>query len=279
MNMIDFSVLMAVYGKDNPSFYRIALDSVTDGQTLKPSQVVIVFDGPVPQEIESITLDAELRNPHIVFTIVKQSVNQGLAAALNAGLEKCSFEYIARMDSDDYAVPDRFEKQIAFLSSNSQIDVLGGTIAEFVDNPKQTKSVRSVGLSHEMIVKMAKHRTPLNHMTVIYKKSKVLAVGGYNVEYGKLEDYKLWVDMIANGCKFANLNDVLVHMRVGNGLILRRSNKREIHDWDKLQKDLLDAHIINRFDSYANRLYIRAFTYTPSFLKKIAYHFLLRAKV
>lgn len=276
--MIDFSVLMAVYGKDNPSFYRIALDSVTSGQTLKPTQVVIVFDGPVPQEIESITFEAEQNNPHIVFTIVKQKVNQGLAAALNAGLEKCSFEYVARMDSDDYAVPDRFEKQMAYLTSNPQIDVLGGTIAEFKDDPQQTTSVRTVGLSHEMIVKMARHRTPLNHMTVIYKKSKVLAVGGYNVDFGKLEDYKLWVDMIANGCKFANLNDVLIHMRVGNGLILRRSNKREIQDWDNLQKDLRAAHIINRFDSYVNQFYIRAFTYTPSFLKKLAYHILLRRK-
>ena len=273
---MDFSVLMAVYGKDNPEFYRIALDSVTTNQLLKPTQVVIVYDGLVPKEIENNTSEVESNNPSIVFTVVRQETNQGLAAALNAGLKECQCEYVARMDSDDYAVPERFSKQIEYLESHKEIDVLGGTIAEFIDDPQITESRREVGHTHQEIIKMAKRRTPFNHMTVIYKKSRVLAVGGYNVDFGKLEDYKLWVDLIASGCQLANMEDVVIHMRVGNGLIDRRSNKREIKDWDNLQQDLIDAKIINRFESILNRMYIRMFTYMPRKMKSVIYRVILR---
>lgn len=273
---MEFSVLMAVYGKDNPDYYKVALESVTTNQTLKPNQIVIVFDGPVPIEIEENTKAVEHNNLDIVFKIIRLSTNQGLAAALNAGLRECAFEYVARMDSDDYAVSDRFKKQIEYLQRYPEIDVLGGTIAEFVEDPLKTDSKRTVGCSHGEILRMAKHRTPFNHMTVVYRKSKVLAVGGYDVEFGKLEDYKLWVDMIDSGCRMANLNDVLIHMRIGNGLLDRRSNKREIQDWDKLQNDLIHAKIINRFESLLNKIYIRVFTYMPPGLKKLAYKTILR---
>lgn len=276
---MDFSVLMSVYEKDNPDYYKLALESVTTYQTLKPNQIVIVYDGPVPLEIESNTIEVKQMNPDVEFTIIKQDKNQGLATALNVGLRECANEYVARMDADDYAVPDRFQKQISFLSKHSNIDVLGGTIAEFAENPQKIISIRTVGHTHEEILKMAKRRNPFNHMTVIYKKSKVLAVGGYNVDFGKLEDYKLWVDLIANGAETLNLEDVLIHMRIGNGMLSRRSNKREIQDWDKLQKDLINAGIINQFESILNKIYIRVFVYMPVGLKKNIYKMALRKKI
>ena len=275
---MDFAVLLAVYGKDNPEHYKTALESISVNQTLKPTQIVVVFDGPVPNTIEKTTYSLEKSNPQIEFTIVKLETNQGLAAALNAGLLKCKYEYVARMDADDVAVPDRFEKQLNYLYKNKDIDILGGTIAEFDNNPEIVNSIREVGCSHDEILKMAKHRTPFNHMTVVYKKSKVLSVGGYNTSFGKLEDYKLWIDLISGGCKTANLRDVLIHMRVGNGLIARRSNRREIQDWDKLQKDLISAGLINGFESFLNKIYIRVFTYMPSGIKKVIYKFVLRGK-
>lgn len=273
---MDFSVLMSVYKNDNPEHYKIALNSVTKYQTLKPTQVVIVFDGPVADEIDSITNAISLKNKDIEFTVIKLEKNGGLAAALNIGLKHCKYEYVARMDSDDVAVKRRFEKQFTYLEKNPDVDILGGIILEFEDDPKITGCARMVGFTHKEIVHMAKRRTPFNHMTVVYKKSKVLAVGGYAEDFGKLEDYKLWVDMIASGCKTANLKDFLIHMRVGNGLISRRSNKREIQDWDNLQKYLLDAHIINHIESILNRIYIRVFTYMPPIMKKIAYKTILR---
>lgn len=273
-----FSVLMSVYKNDNPIHFRQSLESVSTMQTVKPNQIVIVQDGPVSNEINSIIKDVEIQFTEIEFTILRKEKQQGLAAALNDGLEKCKYEYIARMDADDVAVENRFELQITELDNNKQIDILGGYIAEFDNNPDILGSIRKVGLTQEEILKMAKHRCPFNHMTVIYKKSKVLQCGGYNTEFGKLEDYKLWVDMIKNNCICQNLPCVLIKMRVGNGMIQRRSNPREITDWDRLQMDLLEAGIVKKFEVVENKIYIRVFTYMPVMVKKFLYSLFLRSR-
>lgn len=275
---MDFSVVMSVYKNDNPQYYKTALDSVTKKQTLKPTQVVIVYDGPVSDKIDEITQKIRKENNEIEFTVIKLNKNSGLASALNIGLKNCKYEYVARMDADDIAVPDRFYKQIKYLNKHPNIDLLGGYIAEFNDDPNKVISVRTVGCEKKEIIKMAKRRTPFNHVTVIYRKSKVLSIGGYATDFGKLEDYRLWVDMISSGSKYANIKSVLVKVRVGSGQINRRSDPREIHDWDNLQKYLLDANLINQIESIMNRLYIRVFTYMPPAMKKIAYSTLLRRK-
>lgn len=273
---MDFSVLMSVYEKDNPEFFKSAIFSVTLWQFLKPTQLVIVKDGPVSEEIDRIICECSLLSPDIEFTVITKEENAGLAAALNTGLGVCKYEWVARMDSDDISTPDRFEKQIKFIKENSNVSVIGGTISEFADDPKEIVSIREVELEHDAIVNMAKTRTPMNHMTVMYKKSAVKSVGGYSENFGKLEDYKLWVDLISSGYLFANLKDVIVNVRIGNGFIERRSNKWEIFDWDMLQGYLLKAGIITHGKAVMNKLYIRIFIYMPAWMKKITYKTLLR---
>ena len=243
---MDFAVLMSVYSKDSVGDFRTALESITVKQTLKPKQVVIVQDGIVSNKIDEVILDLEKQTPEIEYSILKKETNQGLAAALNSGLMICKYEWVARMDSDDISVPERFEKQAQFIDSHPDIDVIGGAIAEFENQIGDIKSERHVGLTNDKIRKMAKSRTPMNHVTVIYSKKAIIEVGGYSVNFGKLEDYKLWVDLIAAGKNLANLDDVLVNVRIGKGFIERRSNKREIQDWDMLQTYLLQSKIINR---------------------------------
>ena len=196
---MEFSVLMSVYGKDNADDFREALKSVTLTQTKKPKQVVIVQDGIVPSSIDEIIDNIKKQTSEIEITVLKKETNQGLASALNSGLALCKYDWIARMDSDDISVEDRFEKQIAFIENNMDVVVLGGAIAEFENEIGDIQSERHVELFHEDIIRMAKSRTPMNHVSVMYLKSAVLAVGGYSEDFGKLEDYKLWVDLIAAG--------------------------------------------------------------------------------
>lgn len=271
-----FSVLMSVYGKDNPAFFREALKSVSSDQTLKPSQIVIVEDGPVPVEVNTAIDSLKNDNTDIEFTVLSKEKNEGLAAALNDGIALCKYKWAARMDSDDISAPDRFEKQVAFIENNPEVDIVGGYIDEFVEDPRASVSIRKVGLTHDDIKKMATTRTPMNHMSVFYSLDAVRTAGCYAVDFGKLEDYKLWVDMISSGAQFANLKDILVHVRIGNGFIARRSNKREINDWDMLQKYLLDAKMITKPKALKNKAYIRIFTYMPAWMKKIAYKTVLR---
>ena len=103
-----------------------------------------------------------------------------------------------------------------------------------------------------------------------------MEVGGYSEDFGKLEDYKLWVDLISAEKTLANLDDVIVNVRVGKGFIERRSNKREIKDWDMLQKYLLKSKLIRRPKAFMNKIYIRTFIYMPAWMKKIAYRKALR---
>lgn len=273
---MEFSVLMSVYGKDNAEDFREALKSVTLTQTKKPKQVVIVQDGIVPSSIDEIIDDIKNQASEIEITVLKKETNQGLASALNSGLSLCKYDWIARMDSDDISVADRFEKQIAFIESNMDVAVLGGAIAEFENEIGDIQSERHVELIHEEITRMAKSRTPMNHVSVMYLKSAVLAVGGYSEDFGKLEDYKLWVDLIAAGYKLANIDDIIVNVRVGKGFIERRSNKREIQDWDMLQTYLLKNNMITKRKAWVNKLYIRVFIYMPAWMKKIAYKTILR---
>ncbi len=273
---MDFSVLMSVYCKDNADDFRTALESVTLTQTLKPKQVVIVQDGVVPSSIDEIIESVKGKAEEIEFTVLKKEINQGLAAALNSGLALCKYDWVARMDSDDISLEDRFEKQIAFIENHADISVLGGAIAEFENEIGDIKSERHVGLNHEEITRMAKSRTPMNHVSVMYLKSAVLEVGGYSENFGKLEDYKLWVDLIAAGKQLANIDDTIVYVRVGKGFIERRSNKREIQDWDMLQTYLLKSKLITKRKALINKLYIRVFIYMPAWMKKIAYRTVLR---
>lgn len=267
---------MSVYGKDNVAFFKEALLSISHKQTLKPAQIVIVEDGPVPVEMEDVINEIIAITPECEFTIIRKPTNAGLAAALNAGLAVCKYEWVARMDSDDISLEDRFEKQIRFIEKHPEIDCLGGSIAEFNNVPGDLQSERHVALDLNSIRRMAKSRTPMNHVSVLYKKSSVENVGSYSENFGKLEDYKLWIDLLSNNAKLANIDDVLVYVRVGNGFIERRSNPREIIDWDMLQVYLLKNGLITHFEAFKNKCYIRAFIYMPSWLKTRLYHTVLR---
>ena len=273
---MEFSVLLSVYGKDDASFFKEALFSVSKDQTVKPAQIVVVEDGPVPADIEHSIEDTVKASPECEFTVVRKPQNAGLAAALNTGLKACKYEWVARMDSDDISLPDRFEKQLAYIENHPSVDVIGGSIAEFTNTPGDMQSERHVGLDMKAIRKMAKTRTPMNHVSVMFKKSVVEKAGCYCENFGKLEDYKLWVDLLGRNAVLANIDDVVVYVRTGNGFITRRSNRREIVDWDMLQSYLLGLGIINRFEALKNRLYIRTFIYMPGFLKIFLYKTILR---
>lgn len=271
-----FAVLMSVYKNDDPNFFELALKSVTIDQSLKPNQVIIVQDGPVNCKIDNIISNITMACPNIDFTVIKKEKNCGLAAALNDGLNESQYELIARMDSDDISLSNRFEEQYNYMKNNSQVSAVGGAIAEFNEKPGDIKSERHVYEKHNDIVKMAKKRTPMNHVTVMYKRSSVLITGGYSENFGKLEDYKLWVDMISKDLVLANIDKIFVNVRVGNGFIERRSDKREIEDWDMLQAYLKSSKLIGNFTSLLNKIRIRVFIYMPGWMKRFIYRFLLR---
>ena len=205
-----------------------------------------------------------------------QSVNQGLGQALRIGAQMCTGDYIFRMDSDDISDSKRFEKQIAFVEANPEIDALGCDISEFNNDPfNEEMRVRVCPARHDDIVKMAKKRNPMNHVTACIKRSALEECGGYQ-SLLLLEDYLLWLNMITSGAKLANINESLVYVRVGNGFDNKRGAKERIQGWWKLQELMLKAKMISRYQAWMNMIYIYIFVNTPSGLKKWLYSNLLR---
>lgn len=261
-----FSVLMAVYHKEIPNRLEECLKSL-EVQTLKPSEVILVEDGMVSSSLHAV-IDEFRASLNIIS--IKLLENAGLATALNEGLKHCSFELVARMDTDDISVPDRFEKQYLFMLSNPDVSVCSGLIEEWSQDFSYKISERSLPLAHEQILKLAKYRSPVSHPAVMYRKSAVLAVGGYPIIYP--EDYPLWGIMLAKGYVFANIPDLLVKMRIGDAITDRRG-LHILRGEIKVYKYLLDVGFINTFE-YILNCFLRSFVrLSPRYFKVVFYKY------
>lgn len=212
----NFSVLMSIYIKEKVDFFRLAIDSVFN-QTIRPSEVVLVEDGLLTEELELVI--EEYTNKYSEIKIVKLPKNVGLGNALNEGLKYCSYELVARMDTDDICKPDRFERQLSVFSEYPEVDVCSSWIDEFIDDIGNVVSQRKLPEFNDEIVKYSKSRCPVNHPTVMYRKSKVEFVGGYQ---DFPEDSFLWVKLILNKAVFYNIQESLLFFRTSSDMYKRR---------------------------------------------------------
>lgn len=233
---------MSVYYKEKAEYLKLALDSIIN-QTLKPDEIVLVQDGKLTEELYAVITEYLQKYSDIFKTYALQQ-NQGLGKALNFGMQKCSNELIARMDTDDIAEPCRFELQIKEFAQDKELMLCSGQIAEFVDNPKEITGYRNVPLKHNEILNFAKKRNPFNHMTVMFKKQAVQSVGGY-MDMPYFEDYWLWARLLKAGYKAKNIDKVLVKVRAGQDMIARRGDLNYARCIIRFEKALHSIGIIN----------------------------------
>ncbi len=247
--MSKFSVLMSVHQKENPEFLRAALDSVLQ-QTLPPDEVVLVEDGPLLPEHKSVINSAAAKGP-IKSVVIPQNI--GLGAALAKGLESCQYDIVARMDSDDICELDRFETQIQYLDAHPDIDIIGSWIAEFDNDPGVVTGVRELPTDSISLRRFARRRNPLNHQTVMFRKAAVFKAGNY-ADLRCSQDYHLWVRMLANGARFANIPRPLVRVRGGRSMISRRGGWRYVYYDFVLQREFLRLGFISPTEFTRNML-------------------------
>lgn len=214
-----YSVLMSLYIKENPDFLRASIESMVK-QTVVPSEIVIVKDGPLIEEQERVLREYQLKFPNL-FKIVESETNIGLGLALNLGLRHCKNELVARMDTDDISLPERCEKQLRAFENDDDLVIVGTMVDEFYDDPKKIVSSRIVPTNHDAIYNFAKRRSPFNHPTVMYKRSKVLECGGY-ANLRRNQDVDLFGRMLFGGYKARNLNESLLLFRSNRELSQRR---------------------------------------------------------
>ena len=245
-----FSIITSIYKNDKPEFVRIALDSMLVNQSVKPSEIVLVQDGPVSEGLSSLLFEYEMNYPTIM-SVIRLKQNEGLGNALMLGVEAAKNEIVARMDSDDIYIPNRFEIQLAYLKAHPEVDIIGGQMTEFVDTPDNIVGRRKVPLSNDEIYDYMKSRCALNHVTVMFRRSVVLKIGNYQDWFWN-EDYYLWVRMMMARCKFANVTEVLVNVRSGANQYARRGGRKYYESEKGIKKLMLDNGLINRTEYFIN---------------------------
>jgi cellulose synthase/poly-beta-1,6-N-acetylglucosamine synthase-like glycosyltransferase len=214
-----FSVLISIYYKEKPQYFNRAMKSIWDEQTIKPNEIILVLDGSLTNELYS-AIDQWQDKIGELFKTIPLDKNVGLGNALNIGMNHCSYELIARMDTDDISAHNRFERQLNVFREND-VDVCSAFISEFDNDENLIVSHRVVPELHYDIIKYSKFRNPLNHAVAMYKKSVVENSGGYKHMLW-MEDYYLWVRMIMNGAKLYNIQDTLLNVRAGSDMLQRR---------------------------------------------------------
>lgn len=263
------SVLMSVYKKEDPRYFKVAIESMIN-QTLKPDEIVLIKDGPLTTELEEVIEQTS----GITLRTYQFEENVQLGRALKKGVELCEHEFIARMDTDDIAYPDRLEKQYDYMMKHADVVAVGGYMEEFCDESNFTH-IKTMPTDFESLKHYAKFRNPLNHMTVMFRKKDILEVGSYR-HYLFLEDYDLWSRVLASGKQIANLPEVLAKARVGNELYGRRGGLEYCKRYLKLRKEQKCLGLTNWFEYVIACAITIAMTVLPSGVRKQVYQKLLR---
>lgn len=264
-----FSVLLSLYHKEKPEFLKECLESLKK-QTLQATEIVIVFDGIITSELEEMVMQYTSILP---IKIIRLPKNVGLGKALNEGLKHCSYNWIFRMDTDDICLPERFEKQVEFIKQHSDVVLFSGHIAEFSDDKTIITGYRKVPIGDKNIRKYALLRSPFNHMTVAFRKDIIEAVGGYQ-HHLFLEDYNLWLRVIAQEYEVGNLDGVLLLARAGSNMVARRRGVNYIKgEWKlfNLKRKLKLQNIFSGFFIFLLRVIPRML---PTGILKALYKYL-----
>lgn len=236
----NYSVLMSLYIKEKPEWFRLALESMLN-QTVKPDEIVIVEDGPLTEELYA-ALDS-YADCGVPVRRVRNEKNLGLGLALQAGLKECRNDLVARMDTDDISNLDRCEKQLRYMADHPEVSIVGGQISEFVDSTDNIVGTRTVPTESDELYRFAKRRCPLNHVAVMFRKQDVEEVGSYQ-DWFSNEDYYLWIRLIIAGKKLGNLPESLVLVRVGKEMYSRRGGWKYFVSEINIQRYMLKEGVI-----------------------------------
>lgn len=224
---------MSVYFKEKPEILKESIESMIS-QTIKFSEFVLVADGPLTSELDSVIGEYESKIKN--FRVIRLEKNMGLGPALKNGVLNCKYDWIARADSDDISVKNRIEMQFNRIFENLKIDFIGSHHIEFIDNIEnvETYSYKKLPISYEEILKYSKNRNPFSHSVMLIKKSAIIDSGNYR-EYHLVEDYDLWLRMIRKGYYCENVDAYLSYVRVSKDLYKRRGGLKYLKSINKFK--------------------------------------------
>jgi glycosyltransferase involved in cell wall biosynthesis len=263
------SVVMPVYHEDVAEHFDLALESLSS-QTLRANEILVVKDGPLTDALDDVLQRWIERDSSM--KVVELKTNQGLSAALNAGIDAANYDWIARMDADDICRAQRFDKQWSLIQDDPELAILGSWIMEYDEDMNEEVGLRKLPEMHNEILRFAKWRCPFNHMTVMYKTSVIRELGKYK-NYGAVgDDYELWARFLVNGHKSANLQEVLVDPRTGKDFFgNRRRGLKYLRNEIKEISDLKELGLINSYQWFVHTIVKTFVRLSPTWMVKWVY--------
>ena len=269
MKIESFTVLMCTYYKDDPFLLEKSIESVFNS-SIKPNFFILTIDGSIPELNKKIIKKISAKYP-IELNIIEKNI--GLALALNNALNLVKTEWVARADSDDINLYDRFKKQLELTNKN--FDVIGTNILEIDKIRNLPKLTKNLPVTNQDIRKYLRLRNPINHMTVLYKTKLIKSVGGYPNIYLR-EDYGLWAKLVKEGAVFHNIDEILVHVNGGHNLYRRRRGFKNALAESKLQFLLYQCKIKPLFLAVFHLILRTTFLLLPSIIVEKIYVYKLR---
>lgn len=264
---------MSVYHKENPTWFDESIKSMFE-QTIKPNEFVLVDDGPLTKELYDVVEKYKTKYPK-EFKVVAIEKNVGLGPALKKGVEECSNEYIARMDSDDFSMPKRIEKEFEIFEKYPDIGMVGTNVSEFIDSIDNVVCDVILPETNEDIIKFSKSRNPFRHPSVMFKKSAVVNAGNYR-EYYLCEDYDMWLRMIRNNCNCYNIQENLVYMRISDDFYKRRGGIKYLKSINKFKKEQMTLGYFTKMEYLKSIIPHAIVCLMPNFMRDLIYKKLLR---
>lgn len=268
----NYTVIMSVYSKVKTEDLFISIDSILK-QTYKTNEFILIKDGKLTDEQEIVINNFIKKNN--IFKVIEFKENHGAGYAYNKGIELCTNKWAAIMDSDDYAVETKFEKQMEYLSKHKDIDMIGSNAVEFIGNIENIVSTRIMPEINEEIIKFAHGRCPIIQPTAIFKIESVIKAGNY--QHSPLtEDYDLYIRMIMNGCKFYTYQEVLYYVRTSEDFFKRRGGFKYLKPilgfkWKYYKKGFFNTKQFIK--TFCSSLVV---SLMPNFVRKIIYKSFLR---
>lgn len=266
-------MVLPVHAAVPPRAFAQALSSVEE-QTRRPDEIIIVADGPLTDghdiEIDRFTT---LR-PEV--TTIRLLVNQGAGIATQTGLRAASHTWVAKVDADDVLMPHRLSTQLETLHITGA-DVCSAAMIEFVGSPEMVVGTRGTPVEHDDFARVMRFRNPVNHPTVVFRRTLAIAAGGYH-DLPYLEDYDLWARMLRDGARFVGVPEPLVAYRT-DGMLTRRRQWSALRSEFALQQRLHRYGLISRRRIPLNLATRTAYLMLPLPLLRLAYALLFRRRI
>lgn len=256
------SVIMATFNEPK-QFIEESISSILN-QTYRNLELLIADDSTNEDTINVIDSFASKDDRVIV---IRKKERMGFVNALNEALHQAKGDYVARMDGDDISFPNRFDIQIKYASTHSEVDVFGGDM-DIIDEVGDVKSERHYPVTKESIEKMFIFRSPFAHPTLMFKRDIIDSGFYYNPNYKKAEDVDFLMRLYKNGYVFGNTGEKLLRYRVVGDL----QNKRSKEQWAYNHKARSENIIWSKpLFSTASWMISLAYKYTPSFIVSLFY--------